>query len=72
MHGASIRLLSMFLATLLTMSMMISTSPLEEEIVGHVDTQTSALTFGSSSGSNFVIDPGVGTNILVNITNNAS
>ena len=72
MHGASIRLLTMFLAALLTMSMMVSPSPLEEEIVGHVDTQTSALTFGSSSGSNFVIDPGVGTNILVNITNNAS
>ena len=72
MHGASIRLLAMFLATLLSMSMLVSPSPLEEEIVDHVDSQTSALTFGSSSGSNFVIDPGVGTNILVNITNNAS
>tara|TARA_Y100001968_G_scaffold325786_1_gene367642 strand:+ start:777 stop:2795 length:2019 start_codon:yes stop_codon:yes gene_type:complete len=50
---------------------LVTIEPLENQISNNSSESTSALSFGSSSGSNFIIEPGVGTNILVNITNHA-
>ena len=72
MHGAKLRLLTLSLVAILSTSMLFSTTSLDEEFSSLAPKQTSALLFGSTSGSNFIIEPGVGTNILVNITNQAS
>jgi len=72
MHGATSRLVALSIIILFSSSLLITIEPLESEVTSNSIEQTSHLSFGSTSGSNFVIDPGVGTNILVNITNNAT
>ncbi|MDP6857198.1 MAG: hypothetical protein QGH13_06680 [Candidatus Thalassarchaeaceae archaeon] len=72
MHGGTLRLLTLSLVAILSTSTLFSMTALDEDFSSDAPKQTSALLFGSTSGSNFIIDPGVGTNILVNITNQGS
>ena len=71
MHGATSRLVSLAIIILFSSNLLIPVHSLEERSMSNVTKESSSLSFGSNSGSNFVIEPGVGTNILVNITNNA-
>ncbi len=71
MLGATSRLVACVIIILFSTSILVTIEPLENQISNNSSENTSALSFGSSSGSNFIIEPGVGTNILVNITNHA-
>mgnify|MGYP001428099632 CR=1 FL=1 len=72
MVGASLRVIPILITILFTSSLLVSADTFEGN-VGHNPTKdTNSLIFGSISGSNFVIEPGVGANILVNITNQGS
>ena len=71
MQGATSRLVTFAIIILFTSNLLIPVHSLEEQSSSNTPKESSSLSFGSNSGSNFVIEPGVGTNILVNITNNA-
>ena len=71
MHGATSRLATLAIIILFSSNLLIPVHSLEERSMSNVTKESSSLSFGSNSGSNFVIEPGIGTNILVNITNNA-
>lgn len=71
MHGATARLVTFAIIILLSSNLLGPVHSLEEQSSSNTSKESSSLSFGSNSGSNFVIEPGVGTNILVNITNNA-
>ena len=71
MHGATSRLVTLAIIVLLSSNLLIPVHSMEEQGMSNVTRESSSLSFGSSSGSNFIIEPGVGANILVNITNNA-
>ena len=71
MHGAASRVVSIVIIILLSSNLLTPLDSLEQERISNTLEENNSLSFGSNSGSNFVIEPGVGTNILVNITNNA-
>ena len=71
MHGAASRVVSLVIIILLSSNLLTPLDSLEQERISNTLEENNSLSFGSNSGSNFVIEPGVGTNILVNITNNA-